>query len=173
MNNQESRILSILRPGEMLRFVLRPDEERRIEFAIEGASANGQSDTLLSQRLGLVLGELRGLGYLFGKPMGRLTERSRKRHRRRSTSRSRAGWVEIRPRSVWTTPPHLGRLGFGQASEAQTATSKFCLPDLPPSVDSRLVRRRMQVDRLSGACAGLLGEFSADRTPTPPILNLR
>ena len=110
MNTAESRILSILRPGDLIRFVLRSSDEGRIDVSVEGAPAEG-GDGLLAERLGLVLGELRGLGYLFGacqQPKRRAKVVTRPSRSRPDKDR----WVEIRPLATASGPSELcGREG--------------------------------------------------------------
>jgi len=123
--NPEGRILSILRPGEMVRFVLIPDEDRRIVVGIEGASTSEAGDALMAERLSLVLGEMRNSGYGFGRRMRRLpavrTSCGRK-------SRPSSEWVEIRPLSLSAFPTQIGPLGF-----SAPARRALRIPDLPAS----------------------------------------
>ncbi|MEI8313132.1 MAG: hypothetical protein WCH98_20475, partial [Verrucomicrobiota bacterium] len=116
MNSTESRILSILRPGEMLRFSLRPAKARKIEFGIEGASTSREKSALLSARLGLLLAELRGTGYMFGERLTGLKCASAARKSSSRQPRSRPIWIEIEPRTVSGAPPRLGCLGFRSPS---------------------------------------------------------
>ena len=135
MSTTESRILSILRPGDLIRFVLRPNEERRIDVSVEGAPA-AEGDGLLAERLGLVLGELRGLGYLFG-------ERRQSQRRAKAVkhpSRSGAGksrWVEIRPLAMELSSFGSGSMGFNAKQAAEATILR--LPDLPNSIAGKLV----------------------------------
>lgn len=127
----DTRMLSILRPGEMLRFVLAPDRERKIDFGLEGCSTDEAGSALFAERLSLVLGELRTNGYAFG---GRLKELPsvRKRKRTRTAQRSRA-WVEILPVSLPGIPARLDSLGFAAAKQGDTPAQPLRLPDLPAS----------------------------------------
>jgi hypothetical protein len=129
--NIESRILSILRAGEMIRFVLIPDGNRKIDFGIEGSSADPAGNDLLADRLSLILNEMRSHGYAFGKRTRQLPSRqglSRQRKERHSSK-----WMEIRPQSLSTTPRRLSRLGFGVKPESNEGQQSLRLPDLPPS----------------------------------------
>ena len=135
MNNIENRLLSILRPGEMLRFVLRPDNERKVEFSIEGASLSRESSSLLAERLGLALQELRRMGYLF-------SDRKRASNALGNSNlhkRSWAIWIEVKPTTVSSAPPKLSSLGFGIQSEERQARSGLSLPNLAPTFDSHII----------------------------------
>jgi Helicase HerA, central domain/TraM recognition site of TraD and TraG len=134
MNAAESRILSVLRLGDMIRFVLRCDEDRKINVAIEGASAS-RGDGLLQDRLGLALREVRGNGYIF-------SERKIKRNpARKSGSKGARGtkdrWIEIRALSVVLSLWGQSGVGFGTGRGRNTGTI-LRLPDLPRSADSQV-----------------------------------
>lgn len=135
MNTAESRILSILRPGDLIRFVLRSSDEGRIDVSVEGAPAEG-GDGLLAERLGLVLGELRGLGYLFGacqQPKRRAKVVTRPSRSRPDKDR----WVEIRPLAKELSSLCPGSVGFNAKQTAESTVVR--LPDLPNSVVGKVV----------------------------------
>jgi hypothetical protein len=131
MSDTENRILSILRPGEMLRFVLIKDGERKIDFGIEGSSESAADNDLLAERLSLVLNDLRSCGYSFGKRLRSLQPRKGMQCSRSRKPRSPA-WVEIRPRTLIGIPTKSDTLGFSPAAERSTVQS-LRMPDFPPS----------------------------------------
>lgn len=134
ITNPEGRILSILRPGEMVRFVLVPDKDRKIEFGIEGASTSEEGNALMAERLSLVLGEMRNSGYAFGRQMRKLPA-ARPPGRRRS--RQSSTWVEIRPQTLAAVPTQIGPMGFSSPSSVTLPTRTLRVPDLPPSLAGR------------------------------------
>jgi len=133
--NLETRILSILRPGEMLRFVLIPDGERKIDFGIEGCSTSEAGNDLLAERLSLVLGEMRSNGYAYGRRLRSLPSRRPVRSRRNTARRSSA-WVEIRPHTLSAVATRLDPLGFAVTTK-ETYPRSLLMPDLPPSLGGR------------------------------------
>lgn len=137
-HNPETRILSILRPGEMLRFVLVPDGERKIDFGIEGRSETTDGDELLADRLSLVLTGLRNQGYAFGKRLRTLSATNRSPGKR-AKSRNRSAWVEIRPLTFCVVPPRLDTLGFGGTGAERVCSSSLRLPALPASLGGRIL----------------------------------
>lgn len=127
MHPVESRILSLLRPGDMIRFVLRPDAERKIRYEIEGAQAGG-APGLLEERLQLVLNALRSKGYLFScapEPLVPASGRKRK-------SKPVSFWISLRPRTMVTQKLGMPHLGFGTSS-CSSLEQEILLPDLPVS----------------------------------------
>lgn len=126
MNLPESRILSILRPGDLLRFVFRPARKGQVRFHLEGAAASDKDNALMSQRLSLVLGELRSIGYQFddaGPVPGHEAE----------ADGGESVWVALRPQVLSGGPVHMSRLGFGAAEPSPDSECSVCLPDFPPS----------------------------------------
>jgi len=134
ITNPEGRILSILRPGEMVRFVLVPDKDRKIEFGIEGASTSEEGNALMAERLSLVLGEMRNSGYAFGRRMRRLPAVKSTGRRR---SRQSSTWVEIRPQSLTAVPTQIGPLGFSAPASANLPKRTLRVPDLPTTLAGR------------------------------------
>ena len=127
----ETRILSILRPGEMLRFVIVPDGSGKIDFGIEGCSSSEAGNVLFAERLSLVLGELRSNGYAFGGRAGKLPAPKKRGHTR--VARHMSVWVEIRPISLSPAPSRIGSLGFAATKHEDAPEQRHCLPDFPPS----------------------------------------
>ncbi len=127
----DTRILSILRPGEMLRFVLVPDGSGKIDFGIEGCSSSEVGNELFAERLSLVLGELRSNGYAFGRRARKLRAPKKRLHTRAACYSP--VWVEIRPVALSPVPSRLGSLGFSATEYENAAAQGLCLPDLPPS----------------------------------------
>lgn len=117
----------------MIRFVLRPDSERRLDVSIEGSPADG-GNGLLAERLDLVIGELRSLGYLFG---GRTRVKASGRARSASKS-TKPVWAEIRPQGIEVSAVRVDALGFHATRGEETAAIKVRLPDLPISVAARV-----------------------------------
>ena len=136
ITNPEGRILSILRPGEMVRFVLVPDKERKIDFGIEGASTSEEGNALMAERLSLVLSEMRTCGYAFGRPTRKLPAVKMPETGRRRSRRSSA-WVEIRPQSLAAVPSQIGPSGFTTPAPDDPPKRTLRVPDLPPSLAGR------------------------------------
>lgn len=134
ITNPEGRILSILRPGEMVRFVLVPDEDRKIEFGIEGASTSEEGNALMAERLSLVLAEMRNSGYAFGRRLRRLPAA---RTAGRLKSRQSSVWVEIRPQRLAAVPTPIGPMGFSAPPTAEIPRRTLKVPDLPTSLAGR------------------------------------
>ena len=128
----EARILSVLRPGDMLRFVLRPSPDGTIGVEVEGAPAPATSD-LLVERLQLILHALRNNGYVFDDRAPRRAHRSSAKHRRKDAG----AWVSIRPRTVEMAATKR-TLGFSMGADEIGPKFAIKLPDLPTSGGPRL-----------------------------------
>lgn len=133
MSTSESRILSILRPGDMLRFVYCPNSNKRTSFHVEGAAATVEGDTLLSERLALVLAELRSEGYQFN-DAGIVGETDGS-----FSHRGDALWVEINPQVLSSPCVGFGRFGVGFDDASNASVGSVILPDFPAMPEEPLL----------------------------------
>lgn len=140
MNPIESRMLSVLRPGEMIRFILRPNTGRGIEFEIEGAAADG-GPGLLVERIELLLAAMRDRGYLFS-PVAETGGEKRRAAGRRcngATEKTAPRWVRIQPRSTVVSLRDGSGLGFDAGSKRHQRTgTEIRIPDFPVSLEPSL-----------------------------------
>jgi hypothetical protein len=134
MNKAESKIISLLRDGDMLRFVLIPDMARGMDIHLEGDVAP-EGDGLLRDRLEVAIREIRGQGYLFGngeEPVG-----SGEKTPRNGKSASKAVWMEIRPEAREFNPVRRESVGFG-SGEGESEAVGMRFPNLPGSPTGHL-----------------------------------
>jgi hypothetical protein len=133
MNAPEQHLLSILRPGDMVRFVLDTTPSRKLDFFIEGAPASDDLG-MMAERLTLALRELREAGFKFGaEAPGRSTAR-------RSTVRkaSARSMVEIRPRPLDLGGLSAGAAGF--ARESNPAEKALVIPAFHAFLEVQIFR---------------------------------
>lgn len=123
-NRLESRLLSMLRPGEMLRFVFRRTDDKRMALSLEGS---GSDHSGLMQRISTILHASRGEGYVF-RDEGRTSPRSSGSAGKRSES-----FVEIIPHSHTLHRLRRATLGFTGSGKAAESTDEDLLqiPDFP------------------------------------------
>ena len=126
-------MLSVLRPGEMIRFILLPVRGRKVRFEIEGAEL-GEVPALLAERLGLILKAMHGRGYVFVPTSAGGEKKRNIALRALGDLKKPAGrWVSVRPRVLQTNPTHVQALGFGAVPLQELPDYEIRLPDLPVS----------------------------------------
>lgn len=130
MHSIENMILSVLRPGDMVRFVLLPEKNRRVAVEIEGSQAEG-TDGSFERRLGVLLEGMRNKGYSFAShPISKgqgATRRTKAARRCDGAPR----WVEIRPRTMPFPLYDVREIGFGAKAQFCAGQETIALPDLP------------------------------------------
>lgn len=135
MNAPEHHLLSLLRPDDMIRFVLYrsnhdPDQ---IAFTIEGDPAN-QGNDALAKRLALGLHALRDIGFRFDREQnGGQKERSPL-----VQPQSDCRVVEVRPASLPLAGLDQGALGFTDGAEAAADGGRLALPSFHAFSDLHL-----------------------------------
>lgn len=121
----EARLLSMLRPGEMLRFVYSRDTRNRFSLSLEG---NGPDSSALAQRIGVLLEAARrdGLSFLGDSAAASSTG---------ETEQEPMEWIEIIPTAMELHRLEKAHLGF-IADEKQTQIipePKLLVPAFPAS----------------------------------------
>lgn len=114
MNKPESKVLSLLREGDMLRFVFTPDAVRGMDIHLEGA-VSPDGDRRMQDRMEIAVRELRGEGYLFGngcRPSNLSAGRRSRGHK------TKPRWLEIRPVAREFSSIRQGSVGFDTVSTA-------------------------------------------------------
>ncbi len=132
MNSPEHHLLSILRAGDMIRFVLSTGAEGKLDFSIEGAPA-AEDKGMMAERLGLALRALRGAGFDFNVGGESSSLQSARRGSRKTPLRS---MVEIRPHPLQLSGLSEGVLGF--SAEHPSSARAVTLPSFHAFEEVRL-----------------------------------
>ncbi|MCK9590113.1 MAG: type IV secretion system DNA-binding domain-containing protein [Terrimicrobiaceae bacterium] len=134
MNSPEQHLLSILRAGDMIRFVLNTGAQGKLDFSVEGAPA-AEDNGMMAERLALALRALRDVGFDFNVG-GESTSLPSVRHG--SRKRPLQSMVKIRPRPLVLSGLSEGVLGF--SSEHPTPAHAVTLPSFHAFEEIRLFR---------------------------------
>jgi len=128
----ESRLLSMLRPGEMLRFVFVPTDDKRMVVSLEGSGADRLG---LMQRISTILHASRGDGYVF-RDEGRTPHRTA----RSVSNRASGTFVEIIPNTHILHRLRRAPLGFtGREATESDDENLLRVPDFPANGSQILV----------------------------------
>lgn len=134
MNSPEQHLLSILRAGDMIRFVLSAGAQGKLDFSIEGAPA-AEDNGMLAERLALALRALRDAGFDFNAGGESPSFQSARHGSRKRLQRS---MVEIRPHPLVLSGLSEGVLGF--SAEHLAAARAVALPSFHAFDAIRLFR---------------------------------
>lgn len=132
MNSPEQHLLSILRAGDMIRFVLSTGAEGKLDFSVEGAPA-AEDKGMMAERLGLALRALRGAGFDFNVGGESPSLQTARRGSRKTPLRS---MVEIRPHPLHLSELSEGVLGF--SAEHPSSARAVTLPSFHAFEEIRL-----------------------------------
>jgi hypothetical protein len=154
VNRLESRLLSMLRPGEMLRFVFLRMEDRRMAVSLEGSGADRSG---LMQRISTILHTSRGEGYVF-RDVGRFSSGNDGD----VFNQSSESFVEIVPHIHTLRRLHRAPLGFTGSGDAVKSTDEelLRLPDFPINGGTCLVDYPAALLAESPAISGMQIEFT-------------
>ena len=154
VNRLESRLLSMLRPGEMLRFVFLRKEDKRMAVSLEGSGADR---TGLMQRISTILNASRGDGYVF-RDEGRFSLGNAGNLFNHSSD----FFVEIIPHIHTLRRLHRAPLGFTGNGDTVESTDEELLrvPDFPINGGPCLVDYPAALLTGSPAISGMQIEFT-------------
>lgn len=134
MNSPEQHLLSILRAGDMIRFVLIAGAQGKLDFSVEGAPA-AEDNGMMAERLALALRALRDAGFDFNVGGESTSLPSVRRGSRKHPLKS---MLEIRPHPLLLSGLSEGVLGF--SSEYPTSARAVTLPSFHAFEEIRLFR---------------------------------
>jgi hypothetical protein len=154
----ESRLLSMLRSGEMLRFVFTRDTRNRFSLALEGG---GPDPCAFAQRIGMLLDASRRDGFTFhGDPvveMSTLEEKNQKI------------WFELLPAAHEIHRLGRGQLGFAADSSAIIHDPSIWVPAFPSCEVPRLAEHPVDLLSEIPAVNKLELEFGFMRLPDDQV----
>jgi hypothetical protein len=160
----ESRLLSMLREGEMLRFTYSRDLRGMFSLAIEG---DGPEPAAFAQRIGILMQASRDDGYSFHRESSPTTAGPDEAEE----EENQKAWLEIYPASRELHQMQRGQLGFSPACDPpqKTCDSAILVPALPSSGAAKLAQHPIDLIAETPAVRRLEMEFSFSDLPDEQV----
>lgn len=157
----ESRLLSMLRPGEMLRFVFSRDARNRFALVLEG---DGPDPLAFAQRIGMLLEASRRDGYSFCGDQATETPPA-------GMEQELSNWFELCPATHQLRQLERAHLGFGAAGLALAKGHEpaILVPAVPTSGGPRLADHPVALLAETPAVRRLEIEFSFVSLPEAQV----